>query len=263
MYNKEDVLEKDKIKDGLPNFYNELEIFDIIDSTNDYIKKIANIKPEGFVCISDSQSKGKGRNGRIFFSPKQKGIYMSILLKPNLEVFDSLKITACASVAVFDAIKKNYGIEIAIKWINDIYYQDFKIGGILCESELEINKTKIEYMIVGIGLNIHKTDFSEELKNIAAPIENFTTSVKSRNDIIKDILIFFNKYYQELNTLSFLPIYKKHSSVLKNYITVYEPSISYEAFVEDINNDASLIIRTENGTIKTLNSGEISIRKKI
>jgi len=263
MFNEQDILIKDEIKKGLPSFYNELEVFDTIDSTNDYIKKVSSIKKEGFICISDAQSKGKGRNGRTFFSPKQKGIYMSILLKPNLEISESLKLTACASVAVFDAIKKNYGIEVAIKWINDIYYHDFKIGGILCVTELETNKTTTEYMIVGIGLNIHKTDFTEELKNIAAPIENFTTKVKSRNDIIKDILIFFHKYYQELNTLSFLPKYKKYSSVLKNYITVYESNTSYQAFVEDINNDASLIIKTEDGEVKTLNSGEISIRKKI
>ena len=261
MINEEDILIKEEIKKGLPGFYQKIETFDTIDSTNDYVKKIAATEKEGFVCISNSQSKGKGRNGRTFFSPKQKGIYMSILLKPSISIKDSLKITACASVAVFEAIKKNYNLEIAIKWINDIYYQNSKIGGILCESEIETNKNSIEYMVVGIGLNIHKTNFTDELITIAASIEEFTEDYKKRNTIINDILIFFHKYYQGINDLSFLPIYKKHSLVLHSNITIYENNKSYQAYVEDIDKNACLIIKKEDGTEATLNSGEITIRK--
>ena len=116
-------------------------------------------------------------------------------------------------------------------------------------------------MVVGIGLNIHKTKFSEELNNIAASIEDFTENYQKRNNIISDILIFFHKYYQEINELSFLPIYKKHSLVLHSDITVYENNESYKAYVEDIDQNACLIIKTDDGKVKTLNSGEISIRK--
>lgn len=256
-----DKLIKEEIMKGIPDFYHEVDIFDSIDSTNDYVKKISAAKKEGYVCISNEQLNGKGRNGRNFYSPKQKGIYMSILLKPAHPIYDFLKITAIASVAVFEAIKKNYGIEVSIKWINDIYIQNKKIGGILCESGLETNKTAIEYLVLGIGLNIHKTNFKKELSALAGSIEDFTNNHQKRNQIISDILIFFDKYYKEIDLFSFLPIYKKNSMILHSDITVYENNTSYPAYVEDIDQNACLIIRKEDNTICKLNSGEITIRK--
>jgi len=261
MNNEKDILIKTEIMHNLPIFYNEIEIFNTIDSTNDYIKKIAATKKEGFVCISNEQLKGRGRNGRSFFSPKEKGIYMSILIKPDIPISDFLKITACTSVAIFDALKKNYGLEISIKWINDIYYQNTKIGGILCESEIKANTNIVDYMVIGIGLNIHKTNFTEELINTASSIENYSEHEEKRNNIINDILTYFYKYYHEIQTFSFLPTYKKHSLVLHSNITVYEHNISYPAYVEDIDQYANLVIRKEDGSLKILNSGEISIRK--
>lgn len=260
--NEEDLLTKERITQNIPDFYYEIEILDTVDSTNDYVKRLADKKNEGYVCISDGQLKGKGRNGRSFFSPKQKGIYMSILLKPTSPIYDFLKITACASVAVADSIKKNYGIEISIKWINDIYIENKKVGGILCEAGLETNTALIDYMILGIGINVHKTSFEGELSSIAASIEDFSDYYIKRNDIISDILIFFYKYYKEINTLSFLPIYKERSMILHSNITVYENNRSYYAYVEDIDENACLIIKKEDGTISKLNSGEITIRKQ-
>lgn len=260
MINKDKLIKEEIMKD-LPDFYHEIDIFDSIDSTNDYVKKIANEKKEGYVCISNEQLNGKGRNGRSFYSPKQKGIYLSILLKPSQPIYDFLKITAVASVAVYEAIKKNYGIEISIKWINDIYIQNKKIGGILCETGLEVNKTLIEYMVLGVGLNVHQINFTKELSSLAGSIEEFTNNYKKRNQIINDILIFFAKYYKEIDLFSFLPIYKRASMILHSNITVYENNTSYSAYVEDIDQNACLIIRKEDNTIGKLNSGEITIRK--
>ena len=257
-----DLLKKEEIVDTLQSFFYDIEIMDVTSSTNDYLKSIVNTKKEGYVCIADQQLKGKGRNGRSFYSPKQKGIYMSFLLKPTLSVYESLKITACASVGLWEAIMKNYQIPSKIKWVNDIFIEEKKIGGILCEASLEMNTAKMDYMIVGIGVNVHKQSFTKELKTIAGSIEEFTDNTVSRNQLIQDILNSFYKYYNEIEENTFLPIYKKYSSILHKHIIVYEKNHSYPAKVLDINENANLIVRKEDGSTHTINSGEVSVRNK-
>lgn len=256
-----DVLIKERIIDNLHPFFYDIETMEKISSTNDYLKTLAFDKQEGYVCIADYQEKGKGRNGRSFYSPKQKGIYMSFLLKPTLSVYESLKITACASVALWEAIKKNYQIDSKIKWVNDIFIDEKKIGGILCEASLEMNTARMDYMVVGIGVNVHKQIFAKDLASVAGSIEEFSDKIISRNQLIKDILNCFYKYYNEIDKNTFLPIYKEHSSVLYKDIMVYEKNYSYPAKVLDIDTNASLIIEKEDGSTLTINSGEVSIRK--
>jgi BirA family biotin operon repressor/biotin-[acetyl-CoA-carboxylase] ligase len=256
-----DVLIKEQITDNLQPFFYDIELMEKVSSTNDYLKTLAFDKQEGYVCIADYQEKGKGRNGRSFYSPKQKGIYMSFLLKPTLSVYESLKITACASVALWEAIKKNYKIDSKIKWVNDIFIDEKKIGGILCEASLEMNTARMDYMVVGIGVNVHKQEFAKDLALVASSIEEFSDKIISRNQIIKDILNSFYKYYNEIDKNTFLPIYKEHSSVLHKDIMVYEKNYSYPAKVLDIDTNASLIIEKDDGSTLTINSGEVSIRK--
>ncbi|MDQ0359738.1 biotin--[acetyl-CoA-carboxylase] ligase [Breznakia pachnodae] len=256
-----DVLIKEQITDNLQPFFYDIEIMESVSSTNDYLKTLAFDKQEGYVCVADYQEKGKGRNGRSFYSPKQKGIYMSFLLKPTLSVYESLKITACVSVALWEAIKKNYQIDSKIKWVNDIFIEEKKIGGILCEASLEMNTASMDYMVVGIGVNVHKQIFAKDLASVAGSIEEFSDKIISRNQIIKDILNGFYKYYNEIDKNTFLPAYKEHSSVLHKDIMVYERNNSYPAKVLDIDTNASLIIEKEDGSTSTINSGEVSIRK--
>ena len=254
-----DELNKDIISNSLHPFYTDIEVLDSITSTNDYLKEVASNKEEGFVCIANQQVKGKGRNGRSFYSPSNTGIYMSILLKPRLSIYESLKITACASVAIWCAIQRNYQIHAGIKWVNDLLVEEKKIGGILCESSLKVNSDKLDYMVVGIGLNVHKQVFHDDLQTIASSIEAFSNKIVSRNQLIGDILNYFYQYYNELATNSFLPIYKQNSTILHKQITVYDQKQTYIAKVLDINENANLIIKKEDGSTAILNSGEISI----
>ena len=148
-----DVILIDHIKAQLPDFFKNIEYFDDIDSTNDYLKRSPH--QQGDIVIAQSQTKGKGRNGKSFHSPQQKGIYLSFVLKPDLTIYDSLKITACLAVSLVKTIEKNYPVYPQIKWVNDIMIQDLKVAGILCEASLEMNTARIENMIVGIGINVH------------------------------------------------------------------------------------------------------------
>ena len=254
-----DVILIENIKSAIPDFFQNIEYFDEIDSTNDYLKRTSH--QQGDIVIAQAQTKGKGRNGKSFHSPQQKGIYFSFVLKPDLTIYDSLKITACLAVSLVKAIEKNYPVHPQIKWVNDIMIHDFKIAGILCEASLEMNTAQIEQMIVGIGINVHSYSMPAHLQNIAACIEDFCSIKVSREQLLID---FFNIFYQDylmLSTLSWLAFYRQHSYILHQDITVYENNKAYSAYVLDINDDASLKIQSEQG-IKNLSSGEISIRKR-
>lgn len=254
-----DIILIENIKSAIPDFFQNIKYFDEMDSTNDYLKRTSH--QQGDIVIAQSQTKGKGRNGKSFYSPQQKGIYVSFVLKPDLTIYDSLKITACLAVSLVKAIEKNYPVHPQIKWVNDIMIHDFKIAGILCEASLEMNTAQIEQMIVGIGINVHSYSMPDYLQNIAACIEDFCSIKASREQLLID---FFNIFYQDylmLSTLSWLDFYRQHSYILHQDITVYENNKAYPAYVLDINDDASLKIQSEQG-VKNLSSGEISIRKR-
>jgi BirA family biotin operon repressor/biotin-[acetyl-CoA-carboxylase] ligase len=250
-----DVIDIDIIKENINDFYKDIIYFDEIDSTNNYLKN--NNFNEGTIVIADSQTSGRGRNGKSFFSPKQKGIYLSFVIKPHMSIYESLKITACIAVALRKVIEKNYQLESQIKWVNDIILNDKKISGILCEASLEMNTASIESMIVGIGMNVHSYTMPDELKNIAGCIEDYSDLFISREKIIIDVL---NTFYDEYMKMDFLDDYRKYSYILHQNITVYENNQTYKAYVKDINDDASLTIIVDNQE-KILNSGEISLKK--
>ena len=256
--NDNDVIFIDEIKQQINSFYQNITFFDSIDSTNIYMK--THDCHEGDIVIADAQTHGKGRNGKHFYSPKQKGIYLSFKLKPHFTIHDSLKITACCGVALIKAIQKNYPLTPMIKWVNDIMINDKKVAGILCEASLQVNTNMIEHMIVGVGINVHHTPMPNELKKIATSLEDESDIFIPRQKIIIDFLNFFYDDYSNLSNLSFLDTYRKHSYVLHQNILVYENNNSYLAYVKDINDDGTLTIIT-NHQEKILQSGEISIRK--
>lgn len=257
-----DILNAAIIQDGLPAFYQNIELLESVDSTNQYMKKQALNLQNGDVVVADMQTAGKGRNGRHFHSPKQSGIYVSIFLKPNLSIQQSLKVTACASVAIFQTIQQNYHLDCAIKWVNDVYLQDKKIAGVLCEASLELNTASLDYMIIGMGINVHSYTMPEDIQDIAGCVEDFSPLKIERNRLLHDLLQHFYTYYTQIEENTFLPIYKQNSYVLFQDIIVHEKNKTYEARVLDIDENANLIIQKKDKSLSALSSGEISIRKQ-
>src|SRR5699024_77241 len=128
--------------------------FQTMDSTNDYAKQIGNNADEGTVIVSKEQTKGRGRQGRTWASPKDKGLYFSIILKPNMNMEDIQNITLISAIAIHRALKR-LNIDVQIKWPNDIVKDNKKIAGIL--TEIKFNGEFIDYLVVGIGINIGVT----------------------------------------------------------------------------------------------------------
>lgn len=231
------------------------------DSTNNRAKEMAaNGVNEKSVVISDSQTGGRGRIGRPFFSPKNRGLYMSILVRPKLSVDYAPLITSYTATAVSKAIEKLTGKECTqIKWVNDIYINNKKICGILTEAGFDFEGGMLDYAVIGIGINVLGEEFPADIENIATSIEKETGVKLSRNALAAEILNNVYNIENDIHDKSFLEYYRKKSNVLGKSITVYYGNESYDARAVEIDDNAALVVETENGR-KTLNSGEVSIK---
>ena len=257
-----DLISKEGISLYLNKEFSNIEIYTYktTTSTNEVAKKLAK---HGTVVISEEQTAGKGRMGRSFYSPANTGIYMSIILRPNLTAMDSVLITTSSSVAICDAINKVTGIECQIKWINDIYINNKKIGGILTEASTNFESGTIDYLILGIGINFNnpKDNFPDDLKEIADSLYKGNSNGINRNILCAEILNNILSIIPKIKYYDFIQEYKKRSIILNQEIMYTSGGICSKGKAIDINNDGSLVIKHDDGSIKILNSGEVSIRR--
>ncbi len=234
--------------------------FNTITSTNTVAKKMAiDGATDGTIIIADEQTEGRGRYGKSFFSPGGTGIYMSIIMKPDLGLEDSQLITIYTAVAVCKAIELITNIEPKIKWVNDIFLNNKKICGILTEATSDFESGKIESIIIGIGINIQtrEVDFPDELSSIAGSL--FPKDV-SRNKLIAGILNEIFNNLKDLATEGLIKEYKNRSFVLGREISFYKNEVITYGRAIDINKNGNLIVIAQDGKTETLNSGEISIK---
>lgn len=235
------------------------------DSTNRYLKELAaNGAKEGTVVVANKQSAGRGRLGRSFFSPEEKGIYMSVLLRPELALERSVLITSMAAVAVARAIEKVCGLPAKIKWVNDIFINNKKACGILTEAGINAADGTLEYAVLGIGINVGSMEFPEELRDIATSVSNECGFEISKDVLIDAVLAELEQWYPALWDGSFLEESKKRSVLLGKEIRVVDethPEGGYPAKAVDINGLGNLIIERD-GVTQVLNSGEVSIHFK-
>lgn len=262
-----DILSAESIKPFLRGKSEKmkLEVFKTISSTNTHAKMLAQKGAEqGTVIISEEQTEGKGRLGRRFYSPASTGIYMSIILRPKLSIEHSLLITTSVAVAVSEAIEKVSGVQTQIKWVNDIFIEDKKICGILCEASIDFETGGLEYAIVGIGINVStvKEQFPSEVQEIAGSIFDEKLNAHTRSELIAEILNNISERYDTITEKAYLEEYKRRSFLLGQDIVVISGDKSEAATAVDIDDKARLVVKFADGSIKSLNSGEVSVRKK-
>jgi len=162
----------------------EIFFYKTVDSTNTIATDLAEKTPEGAVILADCQKKGRGRLGRHWLSPRGVNIYMTVILRPDIEPKDATLITLMASVACALALRRVTGILIMIKWPNDLIASGKKIGGIL--TEMKTARTRVISAVVGIGINVNgdPDSFPEEIRGIATSVKNETGKPFSRETII-------------------------------------------------------------------------------
>lgn len=231
------------------------------DSTNLYLKKISDSLPEGAVVIADCQTAGRGRFKRVFHSPENCGIYMSILLRPEIHAKDAVLITAAAAVSVSEAIEKLCGTHTQIKWVNDILLASKKVCGILAESVLNPKTGTIERAIVGIGINVYapKKGFAPEIKEIAGFISE-KEEENLRNLLCAEIINRLVYYSKNITQKEFLAKYRSLSAVVGKKINVISNERKTPATALDIDENCRLLVEYDDKTREYLNSGEISVK---
>lgn len=239
------------------------EHFELIDSTNTYLfNKALTGAPEGTVVSADKQTGGRGRSGRTFFSP-EGNLYMSILVRPNMPVSELHLLTPLCAVCVVRSIEEILNIKCDIKWVNDIYYNDKKICGIL--TELKLSGEKAEFAVVGIGINVFPI-YNDELSDIAGSLleDNSFYSIEDKRDIIAKlrnaVLLDFDKLYTNYNLDNFMPDYRACSNVIGKkvkYVTANNENIIE---VLDIDDSGNLVAKDNNGEVKRFYDGEIRIQ---
>ncbi len=239
------------------------EILSEIDSTNRYLKALAaSGAPEGAVVIANKQSAGRGRLGRSFFSPEEKGIYMSILLRPEIALERAVLITSMAAVAVARAVETVSNLPAQIKWVNDIFLNRKKVCGILTEAGISAETGSLEYAVLGIGVNVGTMEFPEELRDIATSVSNECGFAVEKDMLVDEILKELELWYPTLWDGGFLKESKERSILLGKKIRVLNAPAGdgfYEARAGDLGELGHLIIERD-GRREVLNSGEVSIR---
>ena len=256
------------------NLYKDitLKLFESLDSTNTTaIEMIGQGAENKTLVVANTQLKGKGRLGRTFYSPKDTGVYMSMILKSHMTIDKSILITSAAAVATQRGIKETTGIDSKIKWVNDIYIGDKKVSGILTEAVTDFESGSISHIIVGIGINCSTDnfkDFDGQLSNKAGAITSQSSAdYVNRNKLIAAIANNLVDLYYEIQNddLSFMKEYKENSYLIGKDVNVYRTPTTditnvVPAFVLDITETGGLVIQLEDGTIETLTTGEVSVR---
>lgn len=263
-----DVLSQSEILKYLKTSIIAREIFhfDTIVSTNTKAKELAdNGALEGTVVISEEQSGGRGRLGRAWTSPKHKGIWMSIILRPQVNPSEISKVTQVAAAAVVNA-GKQMGYDFYVKWPNDIIMNDKKICGILTEMSGELNQ--INYIVLGIGVNanLDMGDFPDDLREKASSIKNESGRPVNRQELCASILnhfeILYDSFIRDKQGLEAIDICRDKSILIGKDVSVIRGNEDFDAFVLDLNLAGELVVRKKDGTEERLFSGEVSVRGK-
>lgn len=258
---------EESLRANLPSAYknNNIHVLDVIDSTNIYAKQLALQKaPHGTIVLAHRQTGGKGRLGRSFFSPKE-GIYLSIVIKPDFDISKSVLVTSAAAAAVAEAIEKVCSRDAGIKWVNDVYVDNKKVCGILCEGINDFETGQIESIVIGIGINTSLNGFPKDLLDIAGAV----TGNYSRSRLAAEVITRVLDLTANIEKRDFIKTYREKSLVVGKTVSVYKGVYrkdprqelpSQPARVLGIDDSGGLIVLYTDGSRETLTSGEISIR---
>ncbi len=240
-----------------------LQVEQCVDSTNLLVRRAAaEGAAEGSVLLAGSQSAGRGRLGRSFFSPEGSGLYMSLLLRPALPAENAVLLTAAAAVAVCEAIQAVTGKQAGIKWVNDIFLDGKKVCGILTEAAFAPDSTDLAWAVVGIGVNVYAPagGFPPELADIAGAV--CPSPVPGLRDALAgEILRRFWQYYTALPERDFLPQYQSRSIVLGRQVLLQaagKPDVPAKALA--IDDSCRLVVQLPDGSTRAVATGEISLR---
>ena len=240
-----------------------VKIYEQLNSTNQEAKKVAvsGEASHGSFVVALVQTAGRGRKGRSFYSPKDTGLYLSVVLEPEETLKESLLITTAAATAVYKAVQKVCGVSLDIKWVNDLYRNGKKVCGILTEAVTDFESGDIEFAIVGIGLNLYveQEKLPQELSGVAGGIFDTRQEAEGtdRNRLAAEIV---NALLEETKELRLSREYVEHNMVPGRKIEISDGGNTRMARALSICEDGRLLVEEEDGTQNRLSYGEVSLR---
>lgn len=241
----------------------DVRVFQETTSTNDVIEKLArdNVK-EGVVVFAESQTKGRGRLGRRWVSPSRKGLWFSVLLRPELRPQETTQLTVAAATGLRRAIQANTGLNAKIKWPNDILINGKKAAGILTELSAELDRVK--YIILGIGVDVNLTvaEFPAELRKLATSLKIETGKLIPRADLAVQILRELDHDYSRVCTGKFESVadeWEEHCGTIGHSVTIQIGERRLHGRAESLDDDGALLFRTQYGQLERITAGDVTV----
>lgn len=239
--------------------------YDTVDSTNTLAKKLAaEGAPQGTILLAGHQTAGRGRMDRSFHSPAGSGLYLSLILRPHCPANELLHLTCAAAVAMCRAIESSTGYLPEVKWINDLVGNGKKLGGILTELSVDTKTGLVNYAVLGIGINCTQdaTDFPPELQSIATSLKAVTGSEPDIPRLAASAIYALWQISEDLlaKKSAIMADYRNRCNTCSKDIWILRGDSKKAATALSIDDDGGLLVRLTDGTLETVNSGEVSIR---
>ncbi|HTV76610.1 MAG TPA: biotin--[acetyl-CoA-carboxylase] ligase [Candidatus Baltobacteraceae bacterium] len=243
----------------------DIRVFEQTTSTNDVIEKLARdgVK-EGVVVFAELQTKGRGRLGRKWISPARKGLWFSILLRPDLRPQETTQLTVASATALRRAIQSEAGLKPEIKWPNDILIGGKKVAGILTELSAELDKVRCVVLGIGIDVNLDAGELPAELKKTATSLKIETGEAVSRAELAAAILRELDEDYSRVCAGKFQKIadeWEDHCATIGRNVTVQIGDRKIRGRAESLGEDGALLLRTEHGHLERITGGDVTLEK--
>lgn len=243
----------------------DIRVFEQTTSTNDVIEKLARdgVK-EGVVVFAESQTKGRGRLGRKWVSPAYKGLWFSILLRPNLRPQETTQLTVASATALCRAIRSETGLNPEIKWPNDILVGGKKVAGVLTELNAELDRVKYVILGIGVDVNLSAAELPGELRKAATSLKIEAGAAFSRADLATAILRELDNDYDRIITGKFAVLadeWEAQCQTIGCDVTIQIGNRRVQGRAESLGENGELLLRTEHGHLERISGGDVTVEK--
>jgi BirA family biotin operon repressor/biotin-[acetyl-CoA-carboxylase] ligase len=243
----------------------DIRVFQETGSTNDVVDKLARDGVgEGVVVFAEAQTKGRGRLGRKWISPARKGLWFSILLRPDLRPSAATQLTVAAATALVRAIRGQAGVEPKIKWPNDILLNGKKIAGVLTELSAELDRIKYVILGIGVDVNLGSGDLPADLRKMATSLRIEAGRTFRRADLAAAILGELEKDYGRIRNQQFAGIadeWERHCATLGHQVKIQMGGRLVQGRAESLDQDGALLLRTDHGHLERIIGGDVTVEK--
>jgi BirA family biotin operon repressor/biotin-[acetyl-CoA-carboxylase] ligase len=243
----------------------DIRVFQETTSTNDVIERLAHDEvKEGVVVIAESQTKGRGRLGRKWISPPDKGLWFSVLLRPELRPQEATQLTVASATALRRAIEAQTELKPGVKWPNDILVNGRKVAGILTEMHAELDRVKYVILGIGVDVNLNASDFPPEVRKAATSLKAELGRVVSRSELAVRILKELDHDYERLRAGEFEAVadeWEEHCTTIGQQVSIRVGARQIRGRAESLAEDGALLLRTEHGRLERIVGGDVVLEK--